>query len=550
MHKIFSPNTMKFKYSDSPRNTLFSKHLLLLYSVPFILRFSSCAFAFSLAIHPKLAINIIIEMIVLSLALISTTKLFRIVLLPFILLHIAQFTNLIVTGNFVVPETIENIDTAPVIGSVIYYAIAVSLFYSSLWVPHFFQKSIFDSTKYNYAILSVAIAIVCLVKQAPIHRLGLAVWDAWDSMTFVQKYDPLIKKSFARNFLQSYKINQYGIKCKDCNVIIIFAEGTSSLVISPVLTPNTFNFSNEETINFTRYFNHQAATFRGIRGSLISGFTYRGGAFGKGGVGFFNLDHNKIIEQYSNSVESLPTILSNKGYNTTFISPHNNKDALAPLMRATGFEITKIAEVDKSFESDKNTYERLFDEARYLHNKGKPFLLSAYIVGTHHGLDSPDLKFVDGNNSYLNKFYNQDHWFGEFLKRFKQSKISDNTILVFTADHSTYPSTEYKKTFKSSCSVFHDQIPLIIYKKGMKNIHIDAGLRTSLALAPTVLDILGIVDVRNHFLANSLFDQPTKWERFCAQGKSMYHVDDDGIVREIKSVEFKELLTKFYSFSG
>ena len=84
----------------------------------------------------------------------------------------------------------------------------------------------------------------------------------------------------------------------------------------------------------------------------------------------------------------------------------------------------------------------------------------------------------------------------------------------------------------------------------MKNIHIDAGLRTSLALAPTVLDILGIVDVRNHFLANSLFDQPTKWERFCAQGKSMYHVDDDGIVREIKSVEFKELLTKFYSFSG
>lgn len=357
----------------------------------------------------------------------------------------------------------------------------------------------------------------------------------------------ILKQKFLRKDFQTSSRNPYNLYCKDCNVIIIFAEGTSKRVFSEELTPNTMRFASQ-SIQFNNYFNHQAATFRGIRGSLCSSFSLKGG-FYQTNDGLGQMEEKDIYKQYKGLLESLPSILNEHGYHTHFLSPHDRTDRLATLMSTIGFQTTSIAQVSP-FEMDRETYERLFNKAVDLRKKNKPFLLTTYIVGTHHGLDSPDIKFGDGSNSYLNKFHNQDFWFGKFLERFNSSELAKNTLLIFTADHATYPTPEYQKVFHTSCSVFHDQIPLYIYKKGIEPHTVDVHFRTSLALTPTVLDLLRITEVTNHFLANSLFSEPTKWERYAAQGIPTFHVDDDGVVRENHSPEFTEMLKDFYQISG
>ncbi|MDY3115502.1 MAG: sulfatase-like hydrolase/transferase [Sutterella sp.] len=464
--------------------------------------------------------------------------------IPLIALHTLQLTNLLMTGNFVVATTLENLSTAPVVGNTVYYAFGVGFGYLLLWIPTLFLPSC------SKKVLPISLILLCcllLIKSLPTHRLAMTAKEAWDTIMFVANHKKEINEKFLRKDFQASTRNPYDLYCKDCNVIIIFAEGTSKRVISEELTPNTLRFASE-SIQFANYFNHQAATFRGIRGSLCSSFSLKGG-FYQTNDGLGQMEEKDIYKQYKGLLESLPSILNEHGYHTHFLSPHDRNDRLAALMSTIGFQTTSIAQVSP-FETDRETYERLFNQAVDLRKKNKPFLLTTYIVGTHHGLDSPDIKFGDGSNPYLNKFHNQDFWFGKFLEKFNSSDLAKNTLLIFTTDHATYPTPEYQKVFHTSCSVFHDQIPLYFYKKGIEPDTVDAHFRTSLALTPTVLDLLRITEVKNHFLANSLFSEPTQWERYAAQGMPTFHVDDDGVVRENHSPEFTEMLKDFYQISG
>nr|WP_284143414.1 hypothetical protein [Escherichia coli] len=71
--------------------------------------------------------------------------------------------------------------------------------------------------------------------------------------------------------------------------------------------------------------------------------------------------------------------------------------------------------------------------------------MGVYPSGTHHGQDSPNEKYFDGNNPLYNKFYNYDFQLGKFIDFFRRSSFYNNTLLIITSDHSTFPSTEYKK---------------------------------------------------------------------------------------------------------
>lgn len=269
-----------------------------------------------------------------------------------------------------------------------------------------------------------------------------------------------------------------------------------------------------------------------------------------GGYGFAEITEGEILKHYSGILESLPTILAKKGYKSTFISPHKKGEALASLMLATGFDEAKSSNKKSGFDSDKQTYERIYREAKKLHREGKKFLVSGYIVGTHHGLDSDDIKYGNGANAYRNKFHNQDYWFGEFLRKFKNSPMANDTILVYTTDHSTYPVKDFQQTFQTSVNVFHDQIPLAFMGPNLEANKIDAKFRTSISLAPTILDLLDVDKYQSHFLGNSLFQQPTIWERYCAQGDTLFYVEEDGFVRETFDKKIKGLLKLFYSISG
>lgn len=310
---------------------------------------------------------------------------------------------------------------------------------------------------------------------------------------------------------------------KPKNIIIIFTEGMSSGVISQNVTPNIYSLQ-KRSLNVTNYYNHTAATYRGLYGQLTSSYMLLGGSVG--GAGLAELSHTKLDEKLRSPIISLPNILSNYDYNSFFIASNASTDNLSLMLRNIGFKpigsnnyknfVPKTETANEL--TDKQVYELLWQELQKDHSE--PFLYGVYTVGTHVGLNSPDQIYQDGSNSYLNKFYNLDYQIGEFLNKFDNSAFKEDTLIIFTADHSTFPEKEFKNTFHTTSEVFVDTMPLIIYNGGKTIGTIDAAGKNSLLLTPTVLDILDIQKADNYFLGTSLFekDRASKFNYVSALG--------------------------------
>lgn len=158
--------------------------------------------------------------------------------------------------------------------------------------------------------------------------------------------------------------------------------------------------------------------------------------------------------------------------------------------------------------SDKEAYELLFDTITQKANSENPFLVAIYTFGTHASFDSKDQIYGNGSDRLLNKFYDLDYQFGEFINKFNASSLSNDTIIIFTTDHATYADNDYVNSFPENIryNTMLDQIPFLIYYKGITPETIDADGRNSLDFAPTVLDYLDI-SAPNYFLGESLFVQ-------------------------------------------
>ena len=129
-----------------------------------------------------------------------------------------------------------------------------------------------------------------------------------------------------------------------------------------------------------------------------------------------------------------------------------------------------------------------------------------YTLGTHASFDSTEEVYGDGSNPLLNKFYNMDYQFGQFMEKFEASELTDNTIIIFTADHCTYEDDDFTNSFPDYYRESYecDEIPLFFYYKGMDASEWDTEGSTSIALAPTILDYLDI-SAPNYFLGTTLF---------------------------------------------
>jgi len=284
------------------------------------------------------------------------------------------------------------------------------------------------------------------------------------------------------------------------NIILFFTEGLSKSImfdnrnIMPTLRDYYY-----KTITFDNYYNHTAATYRGIVGQLYSSY---------------QLDNND-----KNLLISIQGILKEYGYNTVFINTEpENKEFENYLL---SFEFQNLITSDKRSGNnnsikDKDAYEFIYDKALELNNSNQPFFISMYTYGTHASHDSLDYKYGDGQNPELNKFYNLDKVFGEFIEKFNNSELYDNTIVIFTTDHATYTDNAWGNTFTSPrYDDFIDQIPLLIYHKDVEPRIINVNGRNSLDLAPTILDYIDISSP-NYFLGDSLFSNNntgTKYDR-------------------------------------
>ena len=321
------------------------------------------------------------------------------------------------------------------------------------------------------------------------------------------------------------------------NVVLIFTEGLSQNIVddSRNIMPNVKKYENN-SIYFTNYFNHTAATFRGLIGQLHSGYQFN------------DLDRNGLT--------SLQDVLSMAGYETTFINPEPNSPDFTSYLQDFEFDHFVNGKNDGQVVYDDGMYDLMYQNLQQA-DKTKPQFMAMYTYGTHVSLDSHDVMYGDGTNPELNKFYNDDYQFGKFMEKLENSELGDNTLVVFTADHCTAKDQDYDNTFGAvheRKAFFCDEMPLLFWYKGVTPVKIDVNGRNTLDMAPTLLDFLnlGQPDV---FEGTSLFATPTKKQlkietTFGIPNESLYYSTENGNIKQLSDQDTKkavEYVSKYVS---
>ena len=460
----------------------------------------------------------------------------RIISVIALLVVAIQLLAYITIGDYLVTEILLNIQFFKEIGSEnVRKLLCFLLLFLTLWFPNIYFPQL-EKSKKSIA-LSVAI-IVLLFLCPPIYSIYRPLADAYELLTSKTVFDVNLAEEFKRNTIPNGPIP---FSAKGCNVLVIFAEGTSAEIISPEITPNTYQLK-QKSFSVENYFCHTAPTFRGIRGQLISGYQLHGTDISER-----ILNNPKLV-----NTPSLQTILKNLGYKTCFVTPDPLGDDFDNMISNIGFDKVVRGNNNPEILPDKETYEILFKTVDGYYEKNEKFLICTYIEGTHAERDSPHKKYGDGTVACLNKFYNQDYWFGEFMNKMESKGYLNDTLLVFTADHSSFPSVDFVKAFKPKNTFFIGKVPLYFYRTGITPQVFDAENRNSLSLTPTILNILEETDHPNFFLGNSLFvKDKTPYERLSVRQSEFVNTESGkGKLILAPAKDLTDKITRFYNIFG
>lgn len=308
------------------------------------------------------------------------------------------------------------------------------------------------------------------------------------------------------------------------NVIVLFLEGCSARFMGAYngefdnLTPNIDDFSKIQGIcRVDNYFNHTAATYRGIIGTMTSSYPLHGGF--ENGTGWENRNNSLIYKK--TIVSSVPKILQSFQYKTVMFTPFKRKAPFNDMCKMLYFEDIYSSErsikellgtkkyVHQDILSDEGIFLALTAYLSKNEYKKQPHFISLYNRGSHAFGDviEEGKKYQNGQNQVLNRIHNMDCQLAYFLNYFKKSRWASNTYLIITTDHATFPEPAYIEIVKQNDYFFVDKIPLLIYDpyKGLPAV-INANSRNSVDLAPTILNLIGIKKIQNAFLGYSLLD--------------------------------------------
>jgi phosphoglycerol transferase MdoB-like AlkP superfamily enzyme len=305
------------------------------------------------------------------------------------------------------------------------------------------------------------------------------------------------------------------------NIIVFFLEGISARSINCYgsefkgLTPNIDSFA-KAAMQVNNYYNHTAASCRGMQGQLCSIYPFHG-------YGEWSAKNNKKLEKMNYS--SIPYMLNKFGYDTLFFCAENKPitQLFKMLKFKTVYNAKKITKEllngqEKYVKEDILTDESFFKgfieylKKREKTNSKKPFFIGLYNIETHAYFKTPPnrVKYKNSDNDTLNSVHNLDLQFGKFYNYFKKSAYANNTIVILTTDHAHYfGDSHYRKTLRGDYQLLPvDKIPLLIYNPFL-NLpkRYNAKMGTSIDLAPTLFHMLGINNVPNNFLGQSLFER-------------------------------------------
>lgn len=105
---------------------------------------------------------------------------------------------------------------------------------------------------------------------------------------------------------------------------------------------------------------------------------------------------------------------------------------------------------------------------------------------------------------YRRGIYYTDQAVKSFYKKFEESSLFDNTILVITGDHGIWTFSDDRKSGLTKNEEFF-RVPLIMTIPDRERIRVE-GTHSHLDIAPTLLDIMGI-ELDNAFVGQSIFSK-------------------------------------------
>lgn len=499
-------------------------------------------------------------------------------ILPLTLI-LLQVVSVSTTGAYIIPLTILNLNEySSVGGTTIAKGLGLFLFLFILGIA--IWKNF---TQFLHYKTKIVLYTLCLINWfffyslSPCVCLGNSLYEVYKQLTFgidaVAKYK-VQQKHFKNHIYVPENIDSKTQKLLEAydftnkNVIVFFIEGFNYNNLSYInkfskLTPNIDTLL-PKSLSFVNYFNHTAATFRGLRGQLTSSYQYLGGYYPEqNGIG--QISELEIKKKYNNTVYSLPEILKPYGYKSYFINPHSDQSNISIMLKTMHFdkvygcEYSKECNTKLPIEARAITDKQLFSNIQQIisqlsktDNKEHHFFVGIYNLGTHLGMDSPDEKY-HVSNEILNSVYNFDYQFGKFYTWFKQSALYDNTIIILTADHCAFPSEDRAKLMGEKSiypGIFLNTIPFIVSFKDITPAVIDVAGKNSIDFAPTLLHLLRINEGKNYFLGCSLFEKCNKkFEYYEAIGNEFYSTEFNTLKNVEKEQKYPQLITDFYNLS-
>lgn len=472
-----------------------------------------------------------------------------------------QLSSLYSTGHYIDVLTLSNLDAYKDVGWKIFISSAIIILIClALTVAVAFTAKNSWYSVIRWPILMYCLFFWCINPQGALFNFG----KTYTALITQNCFSPDAKlRQFQQQlygkedtFVNDADVSEI-LDLRNKNIVVVFAEGFSAQWIDKFnqyksLTPNLDRFL-EQAIYFDNYYNHTAATFRGLRGQLTSSYQYRGGVM-VDKKGLAEISDESIRKSLSGRLVSIPHILKDNGYHSYFLVAHHNNYPLNQMLQTLEFDNVYGADDFLNDNSGKDlTDQQIFYGLSGLINSNKldePYFIGMYNVGTHLGQDSPDVKYGDGQNSLLNTIRNFDDAFGKFWDTVKDQK---DLVIIFTADHAAYPSGLYNQTFKTNRQYFVDKIPFAIWSHGLKSMVMDAYGRNSLDFAPTLLQSMGIKHAFNYFLGCSLFgsDCPRKFEYLHCEGGWCLQTPTLRVLDSEKAEDLVELqeIKNFYNLS-
>lgn len=230
----------------------------------------------------------------------------------------------------------------------------------------------------------------------------------------------------------------------------------------------------------------------------------------------------KIYTHYPDiNLHSLPEILKSKGYRTVFFQAYGNInfDNTGSFTLKNGFQVSRSVN-DFLTEDERNSiwgwgvedavfYKKFFhlmDEEKNK-NGNKPIFAMLATISNHMRFNSlpPEKRNLykepaNIEESYANSINLTDRQISVFFEEMEKRKWLDNSIIIITGDHS-FPLGEHG--FVHNEAGFYEEsfrVPFLMLWDGkISPTRISEVAYSHLDIAPTILEILNLTDIRNHF---------------------------------------------------